>query len=150
LREIKARLGVVAQALGMSFLATRVFLFSGVLLFAGCGYPTDPDKWMPDFGIQGEHGAIALNEADMVGAITARYLSQEEADSQALLLCGRGCEIVLRFEGAGQCGALASSANKHWGVGSGNSLLAATTAAMDQCSSSGGAECVVELQGCNE
>ncbi len=105
---------------------------------------------MPDFGIQGEHGAIALNAIDMVGSITARYLSQDQADSQALALCGKGCEIVLRFQVTGKCGALASSPDKKWGVGSGDSASSASAAAMKQCSSNGGQDCAVELQGCND
>lgn len=120
----------------------------GVL--ASCGYPADPDKWMPDFGIHGDHGAIAVNATDFVGALTARYLSQEEADSRSLQLCGKGCEVVLRFEGAGVCGVLASSTNKHFGVGSGTTLSAAKETAIEQCSAEGGEDCVAKLQGCND
>jgi len=117
---------------------------------ASCGYPIDPDKWVPDFGIHGDHGATAVNAADMVGSLTARYLSQDEADAQALQLCGKGCKIVLRFEGAGTCGALASSSNKSYGVGSGATASAAAAIATEQCGSSGGDGCIVKLQGCND
>lgn len=123
--------------------------FAAIAGLAGCGYPVDPDKWMPDFGIHGNHGAIAVNTTDFVGALTARYLSQEEADDRALQLCGRGCEVELRFDGTGTCGVLASSTNKHFGVGSGPALSVATEAAIEQCRAEGGEDCAVKLQGCN-
>jgi hypothetical protein len=87
---------------------------------AGCGIPVgDPDTWVPDFGIHGDYGAIAVNYEDHIAALTARYLNPGEADSQALALCGNGCEIALRFQGEGQCGCAASSSNGTIGVGSG-------------------------------
>lgn len=128
----------------------RVCEWLAAMSLLACGYPTDPDKWLPDFGIQGEHGAIAVNAADMVGALTARYLNQDEADAKALQLCGKGCSIALRFEGAGSCGALASSTNRKLGVGSGPAAALAVEAAIAQCRSNGGSDCVVKLQGCND
>jgi hypothetical protein len=149
LRELNAVGADRAQAGLMS--RSLVGLWLGIVAAAaGCGYPVDPDKWMPDFGIRGAHGAIALNATDMVGSLTARYLSQEEADIQALQLCGKGCEIVLRFEGTGTCGALASSTNKQRGIGTGQLMSAAAAMAVEQCSLHGGNDCTAKLQGCND
>lgn len=118
-------------------------------LLGGCGYPVDLERWIPDFGFTGDHGAIALNATDMVGALTARYPSQDEADARALKLCGQGCSIVLRFEGAGTCGALASDSETHFGVGTGVTPDSAAAAALGQCRDAGGSACAVGLQGCN-
>lgn len=121
------------------------------LSVTGCGgLPSDPDSWVPDFGIHGDFGAIAVNPEDHIAALTARYLNQGEADAKALELCGSGCEIALRFEGEGQCGAAASSPNGTIGVGSGKPQAAADTAALENCRQEGGTDCVVKLQGCND
>jgi hypothetical protein len=120
-----------------------------IVILSGCGYPVDPDKWVPDFGIEGDHGAIALNAANMSGALTARFLSQKEADAKALRLCGEGCEIVLRFEGKNACGALASAPNGRYGVADGDDKAATESAAIQQCRVAGGDDCVVELSACN-
>jgi hypothetical protein len=118
---------------------------------AGCGgLPADPDDWVPDFGIHGDYGAIALNRADSIGALTARFLNQADAESRALELCGNGCEIALRFQGPGQCGAAARSEDGTIGVGSGKPQTAADAVARDDCRQQGGTSCVVRLQGCNE
>jgi hypothetical protein len=117
---------------------------------ASCGYPIDPDKWTPDFGIHGDHGAIAYDAQAFSAALTARYLTQDEADDAALQRCGAGCVIVLRFEGAGQCGAIAGGSNRIAGVGSGMPQADAESAALEQCSSQGGVECAVRLVGCND
>jgi hypothetical protein len=118
---------------------------------AGCGGTVvDPDKVFPDFDFHGDHGAIALNTTNLSGALTARALNQGEADAKALELCGQGCTIVLRFQGTGVCGVLATSGNGHFGVGSGNSLASATAAAMEQCSTNGGVGCTTKLEGCND
>lgn len=117
----------------------------------GCGIPVgDPDSWVPDFGIHGDYGAIAVNDEDHIAALTARYLNPDEADRQALALCGNGCEIALRFEGEGQCGSAASSANGTIGVGSGKPQATADAAALANCQQEGGTDCVVKLQGCND
>lgn len=110
----------------------------------------DPDWWVPDFGIHGDYGAIAVNEADSTGTLTARYLNQGEADSRALELCGKGCAIALRFQGAGQCGAVARSENGAIGVASGKPQANADAAALESCRKDGGTDCVVKLQGCND
>lgn len=118
---------------------------------AACGVPVvDPDGWVPDFGIHGDHGAIAVSYANSAAALTARYLNQGDADARALELCASGCEIALRFEGEGQCGSAASSANGTIGVGSGKPQAAADAAALENCRQEGGTECVVKLQGCND
>ena len=119
------------------------------VLLVGCGYPVDPDKWVPDFGIEGDHGAIAINAEDMSGALTARFLSQEEADARALGMCGAGCEIVLRFEGGDACGALASASDGRYGAAEGRVKAATESAAIEQCSLAGGNDCQVQLSGCN-
>ena len=129
---------------------TALWALAAGSVLAGCGYPVDPDKWMPDFGIEGDHGAIAVNATDMVGALTARYFTQGDADSKALQLCGNGCEIALRFHGDNTCGALASAPNKHFGVGSGSSEASAVAAAIDQCRAQGGDDCTEQLKGCND
>jgi hypothetical protein len=132
----------VAGRLGLAFVTAASI--------AGCGYPVDPDKWLPDFGIHGNYGAIALNATDSIGALTARFLSQGEADNRALQLCGNGCAIALRFEGAGVCGAVASGANGSVGVGSGAPQSSADAVALEQCRQDGATDCVVALQGCND
>ena len=114
-----------------------------------CGYPVDPDFWIPDFGIDGDHGAIAFNPLEISAALTARYLSQDEADSGALKLCGKGCEIVLRFEGDNMCCALASRTNRLVGIGSGKPQSLADSAAIQDCREKGGMECEISLNGCN-
>jgi Domain of unknown function (DUF4189) len=126
------------------------WMLAGAATVAGCGYPIDPDSWVPDFGIHGENGAIAVNYADSIGALAARYLNQAEADSRALELCGNGCEIALRFQGAGQCGAVARSEDGKIGVASGKPQASADAAAIENCRQEGGMNCVVRLQGCNE
>ena len=110
----------------------------------------DPDVWMPDFGIHGDYGAIAVNYVDPRAALTARVLKQSEADSRALELCGSGCEIALRFQGAGLCGSVASSADGTIGVGSGKPQTAADAVALGDCSKERGTDCTVRLQGCND
>jgi hypothetical protein len=129
--------------------ARRGVIVSLALTAVGCGYPVDPDFWIPDFGIDGDHGAIAFNPEEFRAALTARYLSQDEADSGALKLCGKGCEIVLRFEGDNLCGALASGTNHLVGVGSGKPQSLADSAAIDECRATGGTECEISLNGCN-
>lgn len=126
-------------------------MLAASVALAGCGgLPMDPDQWLPDFGIHGDYGAIAINDADSIGALTARYLNQGEADRRALELCGNGCEIALRFQGAGQCGAVARSENGAIGVASGKPQTTADAAAIGNCQKDGGKDCVVKLQGCNE
>lgn len=149
LRRLNIEDAVTAQTEQMKNMVASVGLGTMGML-AGCGYPVDPDKFVPDFGIRGDHGAIAVNESDFVGALTARYLNQDEADNRALQLCGKGCAVVLRFEGAGVCGVLAASSNKHFGVGRGATLSEATKSAVEQCTAKGGDECVAKLQGCND
>jgi len=118
-------------------------------MLVGCGYPVDPDKWVPDFGIEGDHGAIAINAGDMSGALTARFLSQKDADDRALKVCGAGCEIVLQFEGGNACGALASAEDGHYAAAEGRGKAVAESAAVEQCGLVGGNDCKVQLSGCN-
>ena len=137
------------QRLDGAPLARWMFVVAATL--TGCGgLPSDPDQWLPDFGIHGDYGAIAVNYAESIGALTARFLNQGDADSRALELCGKGCEIALRFQGAGQCGSVASSANGTIGVASGTPQATADAAAMEHCRQEGGTDCVVKLQGCND
>jgi hypothetical protein len=120
-----------------------------LVMVSGCGYPVDIEKWLPDIGVEGDHGAIALDAANMNGALTARFPSQQEADAKALRLCGEGCEIVLRFEGKNACGALASAPNGRYGVADGDVKAETEAAAIQQCQAVGGNDCVVELSACN-
>jgi hypothetical protein len=132
---------------------TRVLLgltsVATVACVAGCGGTALTDSLF-DFEFHGEHGAIALNTANLTAALTARALNQSDANAKALELCGQGCAIVLQFQGLGVCGVLATSGDGHFGVGSGDSLAVATTAATDQCTTSGGANCTTKLEGCND
>jgi hypothetical protein len=122
--------------------------FATVTCIAGCGGTALTDSLL-DFDFEG-HGAIALNTANLTAALTARALNQGEADAKAPELCGQGCTIVLRFQGTGVCGVLATSGNGRFGVGSGNSLASATAVAMEQCSTNGGVGCTTKLEGCND
>jgi hypothetical protein len=115
------------------------------LTVASCGYPLDRDSWFPDIGV----GAIAFSPEEFTAALTARDVSQQEANSGAMKLCGTGCEIVLRFEDDNLCGALARGNNHRFGVGSGKPQSATDSAALDDCIAQGGMECTVKLNGCN-
>ena len=113
-------------------------------------YPIDPEKWMPDFGINGDHGAIAVNADHTSAALTARYLGQDGADGAAMKLCGAGCSIELRFEGNNLCGALAAGTNQTIGVATGIPISAAEAAALDKCQAAGGQGCEIKLSACND
>lgn len=122
------------------------------LLAGGCGipYPSDPEKWLPDFGIEGDHGAIAVKTDYSAAALTARYISQDEANDAALDRCGKSCQLVLKFEGDELCGALAAGSNKRIGVATGRPESAAEASALAQCEASGGQDCEIKLSGCND
>ncbi len=122
-----------------------------VLALAACGYPVDPDKWMPDFSFDWSSGSIALNAVTMQAGLTANRPSQEEADAAAISTCGGApCATVLRFSGKGVCGALASASNRAYGVSMGASLDTARSQALAQCSTRGGLDCIVGLSACND
>jgi hypothetical protein len=126
----------------------RILLLALGAALGACGAPL-PSGWDFDFGLDGDRGAIALNKGDMVGAIAYRHLSEESADEAALKLCGKGCAVVLRF-GGDTCAALASSADKQIGLGTGATQSAADAAAMAQCQARTAEACAVRLQGCND
>lgn len=123
-----------------------------VLALAACGgNPWDPDKLTPEFGTDWNSGSIALNSVTLEAGITANYASQDEADAAAVSTCGGGaCVTVLRFSGAGVCGAIARATNRAVGVGSGGSLDAARNQALAQCVAHGGLDCAVGLSMCND
>ena len=122
------------------------------LLLSACGvpYPSDPDKWMPDFGIEGDHGAIAIRTDYSAAALTARYISQDAANEAALERCGTGCKVVLKFEGDELCGALAAGSNKQIGLATGRPEAAAEASALAKCEEAGGQNCEIKLSGCND
>jgi Domain of unknown function (DUF4189) len=123
-----------------------------VVVLAACGgSPLDPDKFTPDFSLDWHSGSIALNPVTFEAGITANYPSQDEADAAAITTCGgAACSTVLRFSGAGVCGALARSTDRHVGVATGGSLDAARSQATAQCTARGGTDCAAGVSMCND
>ncbi|HSC63840.1 MAG TPA: DUF4189 domain-containing protein [Caldimonas sp.] len=105
---------------------------------------------MPDFGIDGDHGAIAVKADHTSAALTARYIGQGAADDAAMKLCGVGCSIELRFEGNNVCGALAAGTNQTIGVATGVPISTAEAAALLGCQGAGGQACEIKLSACND
>ena len=97
------------------------------------------------------YGALAIDEGDCSRAgVAMGYESPVEADSVALEECGEGCSVVERFSTG--CVAFASdgsegSAACGWasGVGSESEVSAA---ALEECRSAGGTDCVMRLSDC--
>ena len=102
----------------------------------------------PAFG----DGALAVDESDCSRAgIAIGYESPVEAESVALEECGEGCSVVERFSGG--CVAFASdksegSAACGWASGAGSEFEAAA-AALEECRSAGGIDCVTHLSDCD-
>lgn len=127
-------------------------LSAWVLALAACGgSPLDPEDITPDFSFDWHSGSIALNAVTLEAGITANRPSQDEADAAAISTCGgAACTTVLRFSGAGVCGAIARATSRAVGVGSGGSLDVARSQALAQCAAQGGADCAVVLSACND
>jgi hypothetical protein len=119
-------------------------------MLAGCGGGYLPGL-DPDELFDWHYGSVALNPETFAIAITANQPSQETSDQKAVQTCGSAaCAVVLRYSGAGSCGAIARGSNWTYGVGTGASVQDAQAQAVQQCQQKGGLDCRPGLADCHD
>jgi hypothetical protein len=119
-----------------------------VALVAGCGGGDDSGGYDDVYYAPPSYGAIAVNLTTKVANIAYNYDSGSGASDSALKGCGVGCVPVLYF-GSLQCGALARGSNGSFGWSSDKKEANAKSAAISQCVSNNGLNCVNILSACN-
>lgn len=140
-----------ARAAGISSGLALAPALALTLTLAGCGGGGYLPGLSPDDLFDWHYGAIAIHPTTLKGGITANMASQDTADARAVETCGGPpCTVVLRYAGAGACGALARAPAGIYGVGLGTTRASATAAAVADCLAKGGTGCNDTNADCND